>query len=276
MSIPIFDVNEMSKYDRDSKEYTDYIQYLTLFNKLEDGKSDQYIKQTDGDIYILIDKRDQSKKIEISRSKFLDLNYYYKQLKDETDNILYRIIYLLDNNIINDNKREQFDNLKESYLKYNQIANSIDLINIEDKAIIDNLFDNIKDKYSLLVKYFNNRKEIFSKINNKITNEIRINIIKVFKEKGNSIPDDNVIVGFSKKYNVSVKDLDLWFKWTEASYLYIRIEKDLSDLNKSIEEELKRQDFKKRYFIYQRPVVEIKKDQETKKIKVVKSKKIKI
>jgi len=276
MNIPIFDVNEMLKYDLDSKEYTDYIQYLTLFNKLEDGKSDQYIKQTDGDIYILIDKRDQSKNIQISRSKFLDLNYYYKQLKDETDNILYKIIYLLDNNIINDNKREQFDNLKESYLKYNQIANSIDLINIEDKAIIDNLFDNIKDKYSLLVKYFNDRKEIFSKINNKITNEIRINIIKVFKEKGNSIPDDSVIVGFSKKYNVPVKDLDHWFKWTEATYLYIRTERDLADLNKRVNEELERQDYKKRYFIYQRPVIEIKKDQKTKKIKVAKNKKNKI
>jgi hypothetical protein len=270
MSIPIFDINEMSKYDLESKEHTDYIKYLTVFNKQEDGKLDQYIKETDKNVCILIDKKEPSKKIKIYKSKFLDLNHYFKELNDEISDILYKIIYLLDNNIIDDNKRDQFTKLKESYLKYNEAIKGINIINTINKGLIDNLINDIKDKYLLLIKYFNDRKEIYNKIDNKITNEIRINIINIFKEKGNKIPDDSIIVGFSKKFNVSVKDLDNWFKWVEASYLYIKIQKELLELNKRVEEELESQDFKKRFFIYQKPHVEIIKSTEVKKIKVKK------
>jgi hypothetical protein len=74
MSIPIFNVNEMLKYDLDSDEYKKYLEYLNIFNKQEDGKTDQYKKEITEDSYILIDKKDPNKKI-IIPPKYPRSNY---------------------------------------------------------------------------------------------------------------------------------------------------------------------------------------------------------
>ena len=127
MSIPIFNVNEMLKYDLDSDEHKKYLEYLNIFNKQEDGKMDQYKKEITDDSYILIDKKDPNKKIIINKSKFIDLNNYYQLIKDEISNILYEIAYLLDNNnIINEDKRDKLDILKKKYIEYNTSVKNID------------------------------------------------------------------------------------------------------------------------------------------------------
>ena len=82
MSIPIFNVNEMLKYDLDSDEYKKYLEYLNIFNKQDDGKIDQYKKEITDDSYILIDKKDPNKKIIINKIKFIYLNNYYQLIKD--------------------------------------------------------------------------------------------------------------------------------------------------------------------------------------------------
>jgi hypothetical protein len=268
MSIPIFDVNEMLKYDLDSDEYKKYLEYLNIFNKQEDGKTDQYKKEITEDSYILIDKKDPNKKIIINKSKFIDLNNYYQLIKDEISNILYEIAYLLDNNnIINQDKREKFDILKKKYIEYNTSVKDIDKIFEDDKKIIDDILIEIKDKYTEIINYYNFRKTFYSNIENKITNEKRVYIINIFKEKGNKIPDDTTIVGISKKYDINVGDLDNWFKWIEATYTYIKLQKELFELNDKMNLEIKNRDLQKRYFIYQKPAIEIKTSYEKKIIK---------
>ena len=268
MSIPIFNVNEMLKYDLDSDEHKKYLEYLNIFNKQEDGKMDQYKKEITDDSYILIDKKDPNKKIIINKSKFIDLNNYYQLIKDEISNILYEIAYLLDNNnIINEDKREKFDILKKKYIEYNTSVKNIDKIFEDDKKIIDDILIEIKDKYTEIINYYNFRKTFYSNIENKITNEKRVYIINIFKEKGNKIPDDTTIVGISKKYDINVGDLDNWFKWIEATYTYIKLQKELFELNDKMNLEIKNRDLQKRYFIYQKPAIEIKTSYEKKIIK---------
>jgi hypothetical protein len=268
MSIPIFNVNEMLKYDLDSDEYKKYLEYLNIFNKQDDGKIDQYKKEITDDSYILIDKKDPNKKIIINKSKFIDLNNYYQLIKDEISNILYEIAYLLDNNnIINEDKREKFDILKKKYIEYNTSVKNIDKIFEDDKKIIDDILIEIKDKYTEIINYYNFRKTFYSNIENKITNEKRVYIINIFKEKGNKIPDDTTIVGISKKYDINVGDLDNWFKWIEATYTYIKLQKELFELNDKMNLEIKNRDLQKRYFIYQKPAIEIKTSYEKKIIK---------
>jgi hypothetical protein len=268
MSIPIFNVNEMLKYDLDSDEHKKYLEYLNIFNKQEDGKMDQYKKEITDDSYILIDKKDPNKKIIINKSKFIDLNNYYQLIKDEISNILYEIAYLLDNNnIINQDKREKFDILKKKYIEYNTSVKDIDKIFEDDKKIIDDILIEIKDKYTEIINYYNFRKTYYSNIENKITNEKRVYIINIFKEKGNKIPDDTTIVGISKKYDINVGDLDNWFKWIEATYTYIKLQKELFELNDKMNLEIKNRDLQKRYFIYQKPAIEIKTSYEKKIIK---------
>ena len=268
MSIPIFNVNEMLKYDLDSDEYKKYLEYLNIFNKQEDGKTDQYKKEITEDSYILIDKKDPNKKIIINKSKFIDLNNYYQLIKDEISNILYEIAYLLDNNnIINEDKREKFDILKKKYIEYNTSVKNIDKIFENDKKIIDDILIEIKDKYTEIINYYNFRKTFYSNIENKITNEKRVYIINIFKEKGNKIPDDTTIVGISKKYDINISDLDNWFKWIEATYTYIKLQKELFELNDKMNLEIKNRDLQKRYFIYQKPAIEIKTSYEKKIIK---------
>lgn len=268
MSIPIFNVNEMLKYDLDSDEHKKYLEYLNIFNKQDDGKMDQYKKEITDDSYILIDKKDPNKKIIINKSKFIDLNNYYQLIKDEISNILYEIAYLLDNNnIINEDKREKFDILKKKYIEYNTSVKDIDKIFEDDKKIIDDILIEIKDKYTEIINYYNFRKMFYSNIENKITNENRVYIINIFKEKGNKIPDDTTIVGISKKYDINISDLDNWFKWIEATYIYIKLQKELFELNDKMNLEIKNRDLQKRYFIYQKPAIEIKTSYEKKIIK---------
>lgn len=268
MSIPIFNVNEMLKYDLDSDEHKKYLEYLNIFNKQDDGKMDQYKKEITDDSYILIDKKDPNKKIIINKSKFIDLNNYYQLIKDEISNILYEIAYLLDNNnIINEDKREKFDILKKKYIEYNTSVKDIDKIFEDDKKIIDDILIEIKDKYTEIINYYNFRKMFYSNIENKITNENRVYIINIFKEKGNKIPDDTTIVGISKKYDINISDLDNWFKWIEATYIYIKLQKELFELNDKMYLEIKNRDLQKRYFIYQKPAIEIKTSYEKKIIK---------
>ena len=187
---------------------------------------------------------------------------------DEISNILYEIAYLLDNNnIINQDKREKFDILKKKYIEYNTSVKDIDKIFEDDKKIIDDILIEIKDKYTEIINYYNFRKTYYSNIENKITNEKRVYIINIFKEKGNKIPDDTTIVGISKKYDINVGDLDNWFKWIEATYTYIKLQKELFELNDKMNLEIKNRDLQKRYFIYQKPAIEIKTSYEKKIIK---------
>jgi hypothetical protein len=74
-------------------------------------------------------------------------------------------------------------------------------------------------------------------------------------------------VGISKKYDINVGDLDNWFKWIEATYTYIKLQKELFELNDKMNLEIKNRDLQKRYFIYQKPAIEIKTSYEKKIIK---------
>ena len=77
------DINFKNMYNYQSKglittndNYNKYIKYLQFFFQ-KDHEKDKYKKEFMNDTYILIDKRDPNKKIEITPTKFINIHKFY-------------------------------------------------------------------------------------------------------------------------------------------------------------------------------------------------------
>lgn len=276
--LPIINIKNIINYDTDSTEYHNYLKYLNIYYEKSKVKTDKYEKKIVDEKYVLIDKTDNTK-IEIKPSKFIDLNNYYSNLINEINKILYEISSLVENNdIINNEKREKFSELKGLYIEYNKKKKEIEEYKRDNNKIIDDIMQEKLNKYNILINSYNDRKETFSNINTSITNEIRQELIKVYKENGYKIPKDDIIEGISKKHNIKTLVVDNWFKWIESTYLYIKTQKELFEINNKLNEEINKQEENYKLFLYEEP--EIKKiadNKISKKVeKTVIKKKIKV
>jgi len=270
-NIPIFDILEMDKYDTTNDEYKNYLKYLDIYFRQKVKKTDVYDKDYIDGIYYLIDKLEKNKKIKIKSTKFIDLIEYNNDINNIINNILYNISSLLDDNYTIDNDiRSKFNYLKETYTLYNNQINSIKNINTKHDEIINNIIGNKLDKYQKLIEYYENRKDIFNKITISISNDIRNNLINIYKENKLKIPSDDELSGISKMYNIKIDDLDKWFKWIEYTYLYIKTQNDLLSINNELILIDNKYNYKMMHFIMEKPVVKIINEEIKKKIKIKK------
>jgi hypothetical protein len=132
------DINFKNMYNYQAKglitkndNYDKYIKYLQFFFQ-KNHEKDKYSKEFMNGSYILVDKKDPKKKIEITPSRFINIHKFYLELKNQIDVILLKFFSFIESkdNFTNEN-REEFDVLKKKYSAYKEKIEEIDLINTD-------------------------------------------------------------------------------------------------------------------------------------------------
>lgn len=253
------DIKKMYNYqltEMNNDEYTKYIKYLQLYY-LKEHKKDKYDKDYLDEKYILYDKSNPKKKIMIKPSKFINIHKLYIDLKSYSDTILNKISEIIDSKTnINENNRIDFEILKKKYLSIKNKIKDIELINKEFYNDMEILLTKRIEISNELVKYYQKRNIEYSNINVMITENLKNKLIKIFKEKNKKIPTLNEINKIAKENSVPSIEIEKWFLWIESVYFYMNIKKEISDINKKIEE--KEYFFQKntKYMIIKKPSIE--------------------
>ena len=252
-------IQKMYKYQLDEMsgdEYSDYIKYLTIFYQ-KNHKKDKFDKEFIDGKYILIDKSNPSKKITITPSQFVDIHKLYIELKNYSDLILFKISNLIENkNNITEDDRKEFDSLKVKYVSAKNKLKDIDLINTDFYDKIDNLITKKIEKSNELAKYYQQRNETYNSIQTMISENVKNNLIKIFKENKNKIPPLKDINKIAKSNNIPSNDIEKWFKWIEIIYFYIIINQEINKITLEIDETENNFYKNTKYMIIKKPIIE--------------------
>ncbi len=237
----------------EDEKYLEYLNYLKLFYELDNKKS-IYKKSYEDNKLVLTSK---DKRIVITPSIVIDLDNYKNYLEKEIHNILFNILQLIENYTMNNQaQKDQFNKYKNSYILFKTQLNDI-----ED--IEKNYFEKIlkfKEEIAKLEIELNSLKEdrinIYSKINSKITNETKEKLIISFKDANNKIPTSETIKQLSTNTQIPIEDIELWLQWIEKSYLYLNGEQKYSQFVK--EQYIEEENFKNltKNFILSKPNIE--------------------
>ena len=235
------DIENMYKYQLDEKkdiEYEKYLKYLNFYFQ-ESGKKDIYKKEYKDGKYILIDKKNPSKKIILTPSKFININELYFELKTESELALLKISNLISSKSnITDENRDNFDNLKKLYKSYHKKIIDIDNINNIFYKEIGILLNEKIEKTNDLQKFYIKRSISYNKIEIMIDEILKKKLIIIYK-KNKKIPSVLEINKIAKEYNIPSKELEKWFDWIESIYQYGLVNTELFKINKLIEEKEK-------------------------------------
>jgi hypothetical protein len=107
-----------------------------------------------------------------------------------------------------------------------------------------------------MAKYYNERNLIFKEIKNEIPKTSKDEIIKLFHENKNKIPEQSIINKTAKILEIPSNDVENWLKWVEKCYQYLLKKKSLYDKIKEIKEINKNFNYKCENFIIKKPVIE--------------------
>jgi hypothetical protein len=252
------DILKMYKYQNeelDSKEYQEYIKYLNIFFSKDNKKDEKFNKEFLDGNYILIDTKNSKKIITITPSKFINIQKMHIELKEYSNEILYKITNLIEtkNNITEENRNE-FEYLKNKYILFRKNINDIDVINENYYNEIENLYKDKIEKSYELAKYYQMRKDNYKKI--EINEVIKKDLIKKFNNNNKKIPDNSTINKIAKEKKIPSSDIEFLFKWIESSYFYMSIKRELNDIDNNIKD--KEIDFNKntKYMIIKKPIIE--------------------
>ena len=250
------DIEKMYKYQLDKdKEYEKYLKYLNLYFQ-ESGKKDIYKKEYKDGKYILIDKKNPSKQIILTPSKFINIHELYFQLKTESELALLKISNLISSKSnITDENRDDFDKLKKLYKSYHKKIIDIDNINTNFYEEIGLLLKKKIEKTNDLQKFYIKRSITYEKIEIMIDEILKKNLIIIYK-KNKKIPSVTEINKIGKEYNVPSKELEKWFDWIESIYHYGLVNMELFKINKLIEEKEKIFLNHTNYLIIEKPEVQ--------------------
>ena len=253
-----FDLKELYDFklkDFNKDYYQKYLQYLKIFYEKE-HKKDKYTKEFINNKLVLIDKSNPKKKIEITPSKFVNINALYIELKELSNLILFNINSLVEtNNNITDEQRNNFETLKNKYIICKKKIDDIDEINKRYNDEIQVLITDKINKSNQQAKYFQLRHDIYSTIQVFIKEELKNKLIKYFKENKNRIPSLSIINKISKDNNVPSAEIEKWFKWVEIVYQYMLIQKETYEIERKIEIKEKEYEELTKYMIVQKPVI---------------------
>lgn len=256
------DINFKNMYNYQTKglitkndNYDKYIKYLQFFFQ-KNHEKDKYTKDFMDGSYILVDKRDPKKKIEITPSRFINIHKFYLELKNQIDVILLKFFSFIESkdNFSNEN-REEFDILKKKYSAYKEKIEEIDLINIDFYKEIDILnIQKIEKTTNLIIRY-KKKLEVYSQIKTMIPEQLKIEMIQMFAKNKMSQPDNNHIRNLAKANNIPANDIELWFSWIEENYYYLLLKHEISKINATINAKELGYDLNTKYFIIKKPII---------------------
>lgn len=257
MDMNIKDMYAFQLHDLNSELYKKYLSYIDKFFKKKISKKNEIYdkKYLDGK-YILIDKKNKSKKIVITPSEFINMHELYFSMNNECNKLLYNITLLIETKSnINDQHRQKFDELKNKYLIMKEKLNDIQLINDDFYKVTQELLDKKIKESNNLAKYYQIRNVSYEKIKTMISEKDKNELILLFKNNKNKIPIQTEINRIAKKYKTSSNDIENWFSWIEASYLYLLVKRDINELDKEIMKEENKFDFNTKYMIIKKPII---------------------
>jgi hypothetical protein len=206
--------------------------------------------------YILIDKKDSKKRIEITPSKFINIHKFYLELKNQIDAILLKFFSFIESkdNLTNEN-REEFDLLKNKYTAYKEKIEEIDLINTDFYKEIDILNLEKIDKTNDLIIRYKKKLEVYSQIKTMIPEKLKTELIQIFAKNKMSAPDNNHIRNIAKASNIPANDIELWFSWIEENYYYLLLKQEITKINATINAKELGYDLNTKYFIIKKPII---------------------
>jgi hypothetical protein len=253
-------IKEMYKYQinqLDSKEYKEYLHYLHTYF-LKEHKKEIYDKDFIDSQYILIDKKNPKKKISITPSQFINIHKLYIDLKNYSDELLIQIKNIIESkNNISEEDRINFENFKKKYLSYAEKIKDIDEINSHYYKELEKLLNIKIEKSNQLIKYYQKRNDIYNQIKGMIKENIKNNLIKIFKENKKKIPSANELNKIAKKYDVSSNEIEKWFQWIESVYLYILAKEEILLIDNQINKHQQDFDINTHYMIIKKCIVNI-------------------
>lgn len=238
------------------EEYEKYLKYLQYFFQ-KPHKKDKYKREIIDDKYVLIDNSNPNKKITITPAKFINMHQYYVDLKNNVNQILHKILYMLEskNNFTNENRNE-YNVLKERYAISKKKIDDINEIDAKFyKEIIELNSQKLKKADEMIVKY-NKKSEAYSKIKKMITENVKREWMDLYKKNKFSIPSGTIITQLAKKNQIPADEVEAWFDWIENGYYYLLLQKDIRDLDKKIEDKEKRFELNTEFMIIQKPNIE--------------------
>jgi len=217
-----------------NKDYNDYLKYINQYYAKQ-GKKEKYNKYYLNGKYVLEDKTNPSKKIFIESTKFSDINVLYIELKNNIDSTLNRISNLIEtkNNITEEN-RSEFETLKKKYGLYKKHIESIDNIKKTHYTELNKLLLEKINKTNELAKLYQKREEVFNEIKVMIKENLKNQLIKIFKENKKSIPNISTINKIAKSNDIPSLEIEKWFNWIETIYKYMNIKNELNKINNDI------------------------------------------
>ncbi len=240
---------------KDNKEYNDYLKYINQYYTKQ-SKKEKYNKYYLDGKYVLEDKINPTKKIFIEPTKFSDINVLYFELKNNIDEILNKISNLIEtkNNITEEN-RSEFESLKTKYGVYKKHIESIDKINKNHYSILNELLLEKINKTNELAKLYQKREEVFNEINIMIKENLKNQLIKIFKENKKIIPNISAINKIAKSNNVPSSEIEKWFSWIETIYKYMIIKNELNKINNDINSKEEIYEIRSKNMIIKKPYI---------------------
>ena len=249
-------IQSLFNYNRETKEYETYEKYLNYYYQIPSQK-DQFERSMENGKIILSDIKNPSKKVIIEPARYANLFDLLKKLKIYNDIILEKVSLLIEKpSNIDEDDRKYFDELKKNYSLYSKKLQEIDIINKDHLEIIENLTIKKIDNSLLIAKFYNERNLIFKEINDPIEKESKQEIIKLFNQNGNKIPEQKTIDKTAKMLDIPSNEVEKWLNWTEKCYQYLQAKKILYDSINEINKVKTEFIYKCENFIIKKPVIE--------------------
>ena len=253
-----YDIKEMYDYqlqDLNKESYQKYLKCLKVYYEKE-HKKDKFKKEYIGNKLVLVDKKNTSKKIEITPAQFININSLYIELKNLLNLILFKINNLIETKSnITDENRSEFDSLKKKYIECKGKIDKIDIINKEFNDEMQQLIIQKIEKSTLLAKHYQKRNENYNEIKVHIKETLKNKLIKYFKENKNRIPPLAIINKIGKENNIPSAEIEKWFNWIEDVYNYLIIQKEINTIDKLIDDKEKDFSLTMQYMIIKKPII---------------------
>ncbi len=252
------DIQSMAIYQdklHENPEYQEYVKYIELYYK-RGSKKNEYIRSYENNQLILTNVSNKSKRIVITPSTIVNL-YEYKDFLDKNiNNILYNIVYLIENySMTNEEQKEEFQKLKNSYIALKKQHFDIETVekNYYDK--IASLQENIANIAIELNVLKEARIYTYSLIQTQITNDIKDSFMKLFKESNLKKPSIDVLNNISKELSIRAEDVEGWFDWIEKSFMYVSKQEEYVSLLKEMKNEEMKFEIIMKNFILTKPSI---------------------
>jgi len=260
---------------KEKKEYDKYTKLMEQYYR----KDSIYIKEYEDGKLIFIEKTNPKHKITIEPAVFINIDVLYIELKKTLDHLYHSIFEKIDKLDMDDENSDEdsdnnsdknsdeksdeieFEELQEQYKIY---KDKIEDINEVEKLFLSEIITLLQlrvEKLFQLAKYYQHRKSSYHTIQMdsklKVNENIKRNIISLFKENKCIIPTQNKINQFSKKNNIPSSHTEKWLEWIEKTYLYMKIQKEIHEMSTQIiHKEKEYKDFFD-FFLIKKPIINI-------------------